>query len=109
FAGEDPAEFLAAPLMWGDGPRPDVPRVLTAIDLVKALAARAPRSMRPPLLCQLAWFNWALGKSSLAGRFVGEAERIDAGYGLAELLRSMLEAGHLPEWAFAIPDNAGTR
>jgi len=109
FAGEDPAEFLAAPLMWGDGPRPDVPRVRAAIALVKALAARAPRSMRPPLLCQLAWFNWALGKSSLAGRFVGEAERIDANYGLAELLRSMLEAGYLPEWAFAIPDDEETR
>ncbi|MET3769992.1 hypothetical protein ABIB15_002696 [Marisediminicola sp. UYEF4] len=108
-AGEDPAAFLVAPLMWGDGPRPDVPRVRAAIVLVKALAARAPRSMRPPLLCQLAWFNWALGKSSLAGRFVGEAERIDANFGLAELLRAMLEAGHLPEWAFAIPDDAGTR
>jgi len=109
FAGEDSAEFLAAPLMWGDGPRPDVPRVCAAIALVKAVAARAPRSMRPPLLCQLAWFNWALGKSSLAGRFVDEAERIDAAYGFAELLRSMLEAGHLPEWAFAIPDNEGTQ
>jgi len=105
FDGADPAGFLAAPLMWGDGPRPNVPRVRAAIALVKALAARAPRSMRPPLLCQLAWFNWALGRSSLAGRFIEEAERIDAHYGLAELLRSMLDAGHLPEWAFAIPDD----
>lgn len=109
FAGDDPARFLVAPLMWGDGPRPNVARVLAAIALVKALAARAPRSMRPPLLCQLAWFSWALGRSSLAGRFVEEAERIDPHYGLAELLRSMLGAGHLPEWAFAIPDSARAR
>ena len=108
FDGADPAEFLVAPLMWGDGPRPNVPRVLAAITLVKAIAARAPRSTRPPLLCQLAWFNWALGRSSLAGRFIEEAERIDDRYGLAELLRSMLDAGHLPEWAFAIPDDDRT-
>jgi len=100
--GGDVFGLSVAPLMWGDGPRPDVARVTRAIPLLKCTAARAPRSMRPPLLCMLAWLNWALGRSSLASRFLTVTEQIDPEYGLAEVLRSMLDAGHLPEWAFDV-------
>ena len=103
FAAGSPAESLdSGVLMLGQGPRPDPERVDAAIELLKAAAARAPRADRPPLLCMLAWLNWALGRSSVADLFVTAAQEIDDGYGLAELLRTVLDRGMLPEWAFAI-------
>jgi len=103
FAAGTPAESLdSGVLMLGQGPRPDPERVEVAIELLKAIAARAPRPDRPPLLCMLAWLNWALGRSSVAHLFVTAAQEIDARYGLAELLRTVLDRGMLPEWAFAV-------
>ncbi|WP_411701364.1 DUF4192 family protein [Conyzicola sp.] len=102
FALGAPADALpSAGLMLGRGPRPDPARVETAIDLLKTIAALAPRRNRPPVLCMLAWLSWALGRSSVANEFVCAAEDIDAAYGLAEVLRMVLERGMLPEWAFA--------
>jgi hypothetical protein len=103
FAAGTPAESLdSGVLMLGQGPRPDPERVDAAIELLKAIAARAPRPDRPPLLCMLAWLNWALGRSSVAHLFVTAAQEIDNRYGLAELLRTVLDRGMLPEWAFAV-------
>lgn len=104
FAAGEPADALpTGRLMLGEGPRPDVARTERSQRLAKALAARAPRAQRPPLLCMLAWLYWALGRSSVAGRFVDEAVAIDPDYGLAEVLGTMLQRGMLPEWAFADP------
>ena len=103
FAAGAPAEDLdSGVLMLGQGPRPDPERVDAAIELLKAIAARAPRPDRPPLLCMLAWLNWALGRSSVAHLFVTAAQEIDDRYGLAELMRTVLDRGMLPEWAFAV-------
>ena len=102
FALGAPADELdSAVLMLGEGPRPRPERVLSAIETLKAIAALAPRALRPPLLCMLAWLNWALGRSSLAHLFVRAAEDIDPNYGLAEVMRQVLDRGMLPEWAFA--------
>jgi hypothetical protein len=103
-AGEPVHSLESGSLMLGEGPRPDARRVERAVVLVKQLASTAPRAARPPLLCMLAWFNWALGRSSVADRFVRSAEEIDPGYGLAEVLRTVLDRGMLPEWAFRLPD-----
>jgi hypothetical protein len=97
-----PADALpTAGLMLGRGPRPDPTRVETGIELLKTITALAPRAARPPLLSMLAWLSWALGRSSVANEFLCAAEAIDPGYGLAEVLRMVLERGILPEWAFA--------
>ncbi|GAB2461743.1 hypothetical protein HD599_001011 [Conyzicola lurida] len=48
----------------------------------------------------LAWLNWALGRSSVAHRFVVAAAEIDDEYGLVEIISTMLDRGFLPEWAF---------
>ena len=90
-------------LMLGEGPRPDPDRIERALTIVKAVVARAPRDQRPPLLCILAWLNWALGRSSVAGRFVDSSMAIDPRYGFAEILETMLARGMLPEWAFECP------
>jgi hypothetical protein len=102
--GADAASLDTATLMLGEGPRPDAPRIEAALPIVKALVARAPRGHRPPLLCILAWLNWALGRSSVAQRFVDDAVAVDPHYGLAEILGEMFGRGMLPEWAFDLRD-----
>jgi hypothetical protein len=99
-AGADAGTLETSSLMLGEGRRPDPERIESALAIVKALAARAPRAQRPPLFCILAWLNWALGRSSVAGRFVDQSIAIDPRYGFGEILQAMLSRGMLPEWAF---------
>ncbi|MET0853942.1 MAG: DUF4192 family protein [Microterricola sp.] len=106
-AGEPGAGRESAALFWGEGPRPDPERIETAIELLLELVARAPRRCKPPALSMLAWLNWALGRSSRAAVFIEMALAIDPDYGLAEILETMLSIGRLPEWAFAVPVEAG--
>jgi len=89
-----------AGLMLGDGPRPDVRRIERAIALLNAVIARAEDAFRPAPLCMLAWLNWALGRSSVAGRHIDEALAIDPDYSMAQLQHSILSNGMLPAWAF---------
>jgi hypothetical protein len=87
-------------LMLGEGPRPDVARVELAISLMKRVIERAEDRRRPALLCILAWLNWALGMSSIAGRHIDEALAINPDYGMAQLQLTILGNGILPAWAF---------
>jgi hypothetical protein len=98
--GAPPFDLETAGLMLGRGPRPHPERIARAIGVLKRITALAPRSDRAPLFCILAWLNWALGRSSVANLFVTAAEGVDDGYGFAELMRTVLERGMLPEWAF---------
>lgn len=87
-------------LMLGDGPRPDVRRIERAIALLTGVIARAEDRYRPAPLCMLAWLNWALGRSSVAGKHIDEALSIDPDYSMAQLQYSILSNGILPAWAF---------
>lgn len=87
-------------LMLGEGPRPDVRRIERAIALLTAVIARAEDKYRPAPLCMLAWLNWALGRSSIAGRHIDEALTIDPDYSMAQLQFTILSNGMLPAWAF---------
>ncbi|TFB99818.1 DUF4192 family protein [Cryobacterium adonitolivorans] len=84
--------------------RPDPERVGRGIRLLKLLVAMAPRSARPAPLCMLAWLSWTLGQGSVAGIYIDTALDIDGEYGMARLLLQLIGSGHLPEWAFAVPD-----
>ncbi|MEC5184843.1 hypothetical protein RCH12_002313 [Cryobacterium sp. MP_3.1] len=84
--------------------RPDPERVSRGIRLLKLLVAMAPRSARPAPLCMLAWLSWTLGQGSVAGIYIDTALDIDGEYGMARLLLQLIGSGHLPEWAFAVPD-----
>jgi len=90
-------------LMMGIGPRPDPRRIEGGIALLLELTSRAEDVRRPPLLCMLAWLNWALGHGSQAGLHLDEALAIAPGYSMAQLLESMTRTGILPEWAFEHP------
>ena len=86
--------------MIGQGPQPDIARVQTALTLVRYLAARAPRALRSAPLTVAAWLSWALGRSTHAAAYLDLVREIDPDYGLAQIVSSMVRAGHLPEWAF---------
>lgn len=88
----------------GDMARPDTGRVDRAILRIREAAARTPQPERAPLLTMLAWLHWSLGRGSIASDLAGAAGSASADYPFADLLRTMLGAGMLPEWAFrAVP------
>lgn len=100
--GADYPEHLASRL-WGDGTRPDAGRLAHALDLARHVSAVAPRLRRPGALAAAAWLAWALGRSTHASHYADLALEIDAEHGLAGIVRTMVTAGHLPEWAFDRP------
>jgi hypothetical protein len=84
----------------GEGPRPDPARLKRARDLVRVLAACTPRDLRPGPLAALGWLSWALGQSSHAAWYSDRALEIDPEHGMSQIVRTLVHAGHLPEWAF---------
>jgi Domain of unknown function (DUF4192) len=86
--------------MMGEGERPDGERLRTALEVTRRLAAVAPRDVRPGPLSVCAWIAWALGRSTHAERYAAWACEIDPEHGLSRIVLSMVQAGHLPDWAF---------
>lgn len=99
-AGDAEVFHRVARLLVGDGPRPDVDRVQTAVVLLRTVAGRAPEPWRPPLLGMLAWFSWALGQSSRAAAFLEQLPAEHHDDGLAPTIRALIGHGELPAWAF---------
>jgi hypothetical protein len=101
-AGEEyPADL--AMQMWGEGERPDPVRLEAALTLSRRIAAAAPRHVRAGALATCGWLAWALGRSTHAERYALLACEIESDHGLAEIVRSFVSAGHLPDWAFRRP------
>lgn len=98
-AGEEYPTHLAM-RMWGEGDQPDPERLQRALDLVRHVAALAPRELKPGALSTAAWLSWALGRSTHAEQYALHACEIDPEHGLAEIVLSFVGAGHLPDWAF---------
>lgn len=90
----------------GSGPAPDPERLRLALDAVRHAAACAPRRARRGPLTAAAWLSWALGRSTHAAHYLELVQAIDPQYGLAALLRTMVDGGLLPEWAFRRSDAA---
>ncbi|WP_159501635.1 DUF4192 family protein [Microbacterium sp. 18062] len=86
--------------MIGEGERPDAERLGAALEVTRRAAAVAPRSERPGALSVCAWLSWALGRSSHADFYAQLACEIDSEHGLSRIVLSMVQAGHLPDWAF---------
>ena len=98
-SGEEYPAHLAMQ-MWGEGERPDPDRLEAALTLSRHIAAAAPRAVRSGPLATCAWLAWALGRSTHAERYAMLACEIEPEHGLAEIVRSFVSAGHLPDWAF---------
>lgn len=100
-AWEQGADYPAdlARVMWGEGARPD-PSRLTAVDTFLRHLVAGEDSLCPGSLATLAWVSWALGRSTIAADYAGTALTIDPDHGLAGIVASFIQAGHLPAWAF---------
>lgn len=93
---------VLAQALWGEGYRPDPADLQDAVDRVRHVAAHVVGTpWAAGALATLAWLCWALGRSSEAERWVEEALAVDPEHGLAEIVQSYVDAGHLPAWAFA--------
>ena len=84
----------------GDMARPDPARIERAITRLKGVAPLTPPDRRAPVLTAIAWLHWALGRGTLAGRFVDLARSADPAYSLATLMAALLAGSVLPEWAY---------
>lgn len=108
---EDGEEFPAslAERMMGEGERPDAGRLTVALEVARRAASVAPRELRPGALSVCAWLSWALGRSTHAERYGLLACEIDPEHGLSRIVLSMVQAGHLPDWAFRPDGRRGRR
>jgi hypothetical protein len=97
--GEEYPSHLAM-RMWGEGAVPDATRLSAALALARRAAAAAPASHRAGALAVCAWLSWALGRSTHAEAYAAQAVEVEPEHGLAEIVRSFVHAGHLPDWAF---------
>lgn len=97
--GAEYPEHLAM-RMGGEGDPPDAARLATALALTRQVAAAAPRDLQPGPLAMCAWLAWALGRSTHAAAYAEMAGAIDPAHGLTQIVRSFVQAGHVPDWAF---------
>ena len=86
--------------MWGEGAQPDADRLDRALELSRRAAAVAPKSVRAGALATCAWLSWARGRSTHADQYAQRACELEPEHGLAEIVRSFVLAGHLPDWVF---------
>jgi len=98
-SGEEYPAHLAM-RMWGEGDRPQVARLETALELARRAAAAAPQDAQPGPLAMCAWLSWALGRSTHAAAYADRACDIEPEHGLSQIVLSFVSAGHLPDWAF---------
>ncbi|KDA04524.1 hypothetical protein DC31_06485 [Microbacterium sp. CH12i] len=89
-----------AEVIVGEGARPDADRLRDALRVCRYLAAVAPEAAKVGALVAAGWLSWALGRSSHADAYVRQALTIDPDHTMAGLISQMVNAGHLPEWAF---------
>lgn len=92
----------------GRGAPPDAERLRTALAVVRAATARAPRADRPGPLTVAAWLSWALGRATHAGHYLELARDIEPGHRFAIALGALMDAEPLPAWAFRRGDGDGT-
>ncbi|MEV4776517.1 hypothetical protein [Microbacterium sp. LWH12-1.2] len=76
---------------------PSCVRMQRAIALLRRTSALAPEPFRPPLLCVIAWLQWAQGRRAVAIAYLEEALRIEPASILAYGL-NVTFAARLPEW-----------
>jgi len=100
FTGTRQIPAHLAEVIVGAGARPDADRLRDALRVCRYLAAVAPEGAKIGALVAAGWLSWALGRSSHADVYVRQALAIDPEHTMAGLIVQMIDAGHLPEWAF---------
>lgn len=77
--------------------------VLVGIAFLRAYLPLGHPDVRATAYAVIAWFEWALGGSTMAERFAGAALELDPDHGMATLIAGAVEAGYLPRWLMATP------
>ncbi|MFS0733881.1 hypothetical protein ABC304_03570 [Microbacterium sp. 1P10UB] len=100
-AWEDGADYPTdiARVMWGEGPRPRADRLRNLDHILRRVAATEDQTF-PGALATLGWVAGALGHSTTATDFTTASLTAQPGHGLAEIVDTFVNAGHLPDWAF---------
>lgn len=98
--GRDPAPIPLLNRFIGAGPRPDVARLNAALEVSRQVAAAAPKGIRSGAIVACAWLSWAFGRSSTASAYLAQVEQGTPAISMAEILASIIDHGHLPEWCF---------
>lgn len=95
-----PAEI--AGIMWGQAERPDPARLERALDAaLLVLVSSGHDGERAGAASYAAWMAWALGRSTHALEYAQRALEIEPEHGLGQIVRTMVDAGHLPNWAYS--------
>lgn len=87
-----------ARVLWGDAPQPDPSRLRTALDRVHV--ACVLDSQLAGAYATAAWLSWALGRSTHAEQYARLGVAAQPEHGLCDVVLTMVNAGHLPAWAF---------
>lgn len=96
---EYPAEL--AQIIMGEADRPDPQRLRAAFTACLTAAVSVNEQDRPGPLTAAGWISWASGRSTHAQILLDQALAIDPEYGMAQIIRSFIDSGHVPAWAFA--------
>lgn len=101
FEQGEPYVCQHASIMWGGG-EIDPSRLELLLDLARHAAAIGKSyGFSGGPLAVAAWASWALGKSTHASKYAAGVPSDSRGYGLAEVVQSYVDSGHLPAWAFS--------
>ena len=95
-SGEEYPAHLAMQ-MWGEGERPDPERLEAALALARRIAAAAPRASAPGALATCGVARLGARPIDARGAVRALACEIEPEHGLAEIVRSFVHAGHLPD------------
>ncbi|MGV8881404.1 MAG: hypothetical protein ACOH19_04575 [Rhodoglobus sp.] len=88
-------------LFHGEGSKsPSSARIDRGVSILRTAAGAVPEEFRPPLLCALAWLQWASGRRAIAAAYLSEATRTDPENLLAYGLGVIFSA-QMPEWVRA--------
>lgn len=98
--GRDPAPIPLLNRFIGAGPRPDAARLGAALEVSRQVAAAAPKGIRSGAIVACAWLSWAFGQSSTAAAYLAQVEQGTPASSMAEILASIIDHGHLPDWCF---------
>lgn len=90
----------AVRVLAGEAARPTPARLTNALAIVRHVSDAALTQPRAGSLAVSAWLAWGLGRSSLASKFAREAVELDAEHGLAKIVATLCELGHLPSWVY---------